>query len=119
MGGHTFGRHQSHLTDGLANTCTLIHLAAASLGLGSRWVTIHIEDRFKRILSIPDIMTVHSIIPVGYPDMEPKEGVRRPLNDIVHGNRYDMSKHLSNRQLPQYIRRLRGKTMSKYRDDVA
>ena len=33
QGAHTFGRDQSHLTDGLANTCTFMHLAAVSLGL--------------------------------------------------------------------------------------
>jgi hypothetical protein len=60
MGGHTFGRHQSHFTDGLAITCTLIHLAAAAMGLGTQWVTIHIEDGFKRILNIPDEMRIKS-----------------------------------------------------------
>src|SRR4051812_41633108 len=38
QGAMTFGREQTHLTDGLANTCTLMHLAAASLGLGTQWV---------------------------------------------------------------------------------
>jgi len=35
----TFGRHASHFTDGLANTCTHMQLAIASLGLGSHWGT--------------------------------------------------------------------------------
>lgn len=114
MGGHTMGRHQSHLTDGLANTCMLIHLAAAAMGLGTQWVTIHIEDRFKRVLSVPDVITFYSIIPVGYPDVPPKQGVRRPLAEIVHYNQYDRSKHMSHRQIADYIRELRGKTMPKY-----
>src|SRR3990167_9388273 len=42
QGAHTFGRDQSHLTDGLANTCTFMHLAAVSLGLATQWVTIHV-----------------------------------------------------------------------------
>jgi nitroreductase len=37
QGAHTFGRDQSHLTDGLANTCTFMHLAAVSLGLATQW----------------------------------------------------------------------------------
>ena len=115
MGGHSMGRHQSHLTDGLANTCTLIHLAAASLGLGTQWVTIHIEDRFKRILNVPDVMNFYTIIPVGYPDVPPKEGVRRPLEELMHHNRYDRSKHLSNREVLDYIRDLRGKTIPIYK----
>jgi nitroreductase len=114
MGGHTFGRHQSHLTDGLANSCTLMHLAAAALGLGSQWVTIQIEDGFKRLLHVPDVMILHSIIAVGYPDISPKKGVRRPLGEIVHHDRYDLSKHMSDRQILDYIRDLRTKTGPKY-----
>jgi nitroreductase len=114
MGGHTFGRHQSHLTDGLAITCILIHLAAAALGLGTQWVTLHIEDGFKRILNVPDVMTIYTIIPVGYPDVPPRKGVRRPLTDIVHHNRYDHSKYMSNRQVLEYIRKLRQETKPKY-----
>jgi hypothetical protein len=50
----------------------------------------------------------------GYPDVSPKEGVRRPLAEIVHANKYDRRKHMSNRQVVEYIYDLRGKTMSKY-----
>jgi len=115
MGGHTFGRHQSHLTDGLANTCTLMHLAAASLGLGSQWITIHIEEGFKRLLDVPDVMTLHSIIAVGYPDVPPREGVRRPLDEMVHHDRYEPAKYMSNEQIVENLRSLRGKTMRTYR----
>ena len=44
-GAHTFGRDQSHLTDGLANTCTFMHLAAVSLGLATQLVTIQSRSR--------------------------------------------------------------------------
>lgn len=114
MGGHTFGRHQSHFTDALANTCTLMHLAAASMGLGTQWITVHIEGGFKRILGVPDVMAVYTIIPVGYSDVPPKKGVRRPLRDIVHYDRYDQEKHMSNREIMEYVRTMRPKTMPKY-----
>lgn len=119
MGGHTFGRHQSHLTDGLANTCTLMHLAAAAMGLGSQWVTIQIEDGFKRLLNVPDVMTLHSIIAVGYPDVPPrKEGIRRPFTDLIHYNQYDHRKHMTNRQILEYISELRRKTKPKYAESL-
>ena len=97
MGAHTFGRDQSHLTDGLANACFLLHLAIASLGLTSEWVSIHIEEPHKRILGVPDLLEA-------LPDHSYRlsrrvrrgEGVRRPLDDIVHRERYDMSKYMSN-----------------------
>ena len=84
QGAHTFGRDQSHLTDGLANTSMMMHLAAAALGLGSQHVTIHIQEPFKRILGVPDLLTFSLIMPIGYPAVPPKEGVRRPLDDMVH-----------------------------------
>jgi len=114
MAGHTLGRHASHLTDGLANTCTLMHLAAASLGLGTQWLTTHIEDGFKRILKVPDYMSVYVLIPVGYPDVPARKGVRRPLADMVHYNQYDYSKHMSHRDIIEYIAKLRRTSKPKY-----
>jgi hypothetical protein len=115
QGAHTFGRDQSHLTDGLANTCTLMHLAAASLGLATQWVSIHIQEPFKKVLGVPDLMMLYLIIPVGYPAVEPSEGVRRPLEEIVHYDHYDESKFMSNERIIQFLYELRGKTLQTYR----
>jgi 5,6-dimethylbenzimidazole synthase len=115
QGAHTFGRDQSHLTDGLANTCTLMHLAAASLGLATQWVTIHIQEPFKRILEVPDLLMLYLIIPIGYPAVEPIRGVRRPVADLVHHDRYEPAKYMSNQRVIEYLYELRGKTLDKYR----
>jgi nitroreductase len=114
MGGHTMGRHQSHLTDALSNACMLMHMAAAALGLGSQWVTIHIDGSFKRLLGVPDVMTLYQIIPVGYPDGPHKKTTRRKLSEIVHYDHYDEKKHMTNKQIVEYVRTMREKTMSKY-----
>jgi nitroreductase len=117
QGALTFGRHQSHLTDALANAATLMHLAAASLGLGSQHVTIHIEEPFKRVLGVPDLVMIHHIIPVGWPAMDRRPGTRRPLEDVVHYDRYDMSKYMSNEQIIEFLRELRGLTRRGYHDE--
>ncbi len=114
MGAHTFGRDPSHLTDGLANASFLIHLAVASLGLTSEWVTIHIQEPFKRILGVPDLLTLYLIIPIGFPDVGPRTGVRRPLEEIVHRERYDMSKYMSNEDALRYLYQLREATVPKH-----
>ncbi len=116
QGAHTFGRGQSHLTDGLANASMMMHLAAASLGLGSQHTTIHIEDPFKRVLGVPDLLTFNLIMPVGYPDVPSKPGVRRPLEDMVHHDTYDMSKYMTNEQAVKYLYSLREKTVPVYRN---
>jgi nitroreductase len=113
--GHTFGRYQSHLTDGLANTCMIMHLAAASLGLGTQWNSVHVQEPFKRILGVPDLLMLYLIIPVGYPAVDPNVGVRRELREMVHRERYEMSKYMTNQKIVEYLHELRGKTISKYR----
>src|SRR5258708_23947180 len=95
QGAHTFGRDQAHLTDGLANASMLMHLAAAALGLGSQHVTIHIEEPFKRILGVPDLLRLVLIMPLGYPAVAPKGGVRRPLADVVRHERLHMSTYMA------------------------
>jgi nitroreductase len=114
MGAHTFGREQSHLSDSLANASFLIHLAVASLGLTSEWVSIHIEEPHKRILGVPDLLKLYLIIPIGYPDVPAHEGVRRPLEDFVHRERYDMAKYMSNEDVVKYLYSLREGTVSGY-----
>ena len=40
--------------------------------------------------------------------------MRRSIAEIVHSNKYDRSKHMSNRQIADDIYDLRGKAMAKY-----
>jgi hypothetical protein len=98
----------------LANASFLIHLAVASLGLTSEWVSIHIEEPHKRILAVPDLLKLYLIIPIGYADVPARAGVRRPLEDMVHRERYDMSKHMSNEEVVKYLYSLREATGSNY-----
>src|SRR5213594_1308108 len=111
QGAHTFGRDQSHLTDGLANASFLIHLTITSLGLTSEWMSIHIQEPYKHILSIPDLLMIYLIIPISHPDVPAREGVRRPLNETVHRERYDMSKYISNEDVIRYLYSLREATV--------
>src|SRR2546429_45415 len=113
------GRWAMSGADGLANTSMMMHLAAAALGLGSQHVTIHIQEPFKRILKVPDLLTFSLIMPIGYPAVPPKEGVRRPLEDMVHAERFDLSKYMSNREVIEYLYRLREKTVPVYSHSYA
>jgi 5,6-dimethylbenzimidazole synthase len=119
QGAHTFGRDQSHLTDGLANTAMLMHLAAGALGLGSQHVTIHIQEPFKRVLGVPDLLTFSLIMPIGYPAVPSKQGVRRPLEDMVHHDKFEMAKYMTNEQILHYLRGLREKTVPVYAHSYA
>jgi len=115
MGAFTMGRHASHLTDGLSNACMIMHLAARSLGLGSIWVTIHVEEEFKRILGVPDLVKVFTIIPIGYPHAEPSTGSRIPLEEKVHYEAYDMTKYRNTRQVLEDLANSRARAVQRYR----
>jgi nitroreductase len=112
---HTYGINQTHLTDALANAAMLMHLAGAALGLGSQHVTIQIEAPFKALLGVPDPLKLVLIMPFGYPEFAPYPGSRRSLDQMVHHERYDMSKFITNEGIIKYLYDLRGLTVPIYR----
>ncbi|HLC25845.1 MAG TPA: nitroreductase family protein [bacterium] len=115
QGAHTMGRGETHLTDSLANTSFAIHMAASALGLGAQWSTVHIQEPMKRILNVPDLLMLYLIIPIGYPAVEKRPGVRTDLAKLVHYETYDMNRYLTNQEAFKYLRDLRKETVPKFR----
>jgi len=113
-GASTPGRHQTHLTDALSNAGSYIHLAAASLGLATQWVSIHVQEPFKQLLDVPPMLTMHTIIPVGYPQQALSGIFRRQLKDIVHRETYERDKYMSTRDIVEYLHMLRAGTIRTY-----
>lgn len=70
-----------------------IHLAAASLGLGTVWYTVErpTEVKLKALLDVPDAFFIPSLTPLGYP-LQRRSSARRPLERIVHRERFDPAK---------------------------
>ncbi len=75
-----------------------IHLAAASLGLGSCWIQIRkrphdntksAEAYIQELLKIPPHLKVESVVAVGYPDEEKPPHTKADLQfDKIHYNAY-------------------------------
>lgn len=101
----------------MANATTMIHLAAASLGLGTQWVstTVNFEAGLKELLGVPHIYKIPQIVPLGYPDYTPHGVWRRKLGEMVHNEKYDMSKYRSDEDVISYIVALRKRMKSHYR----
>jgi nitroreductase len=53
-------------------------LMAHALGLGACWVGAFVEEEVRELLSLPDHVLPLAIIPIGYPDEEP----RAPPKDL-------------------------------------
>lgn len=63
-------------------------LAAAAEGLGTVHVAYFDSDKAGEILNIPSDRTVMELIPLGYPDDEPRPVQRKPLEDFLFKNTY-------------------------------
>ncbi|MDZ4247228.1 MAG: nitroreductase family protein, partial [Dehalococcoidia bacterium] len=100
----------------IANCTQYIHLAAAALGLGSQWASVNNswEPQIRRLLEIPDVISVHTIVPIGYPDYKVPPPYRRKLQEMVHYEKYDQSKYRTEEDIRDYIMELRRKTVQSY-----
>jgi len=93
----------------IANATQNLHLAAASLGLGSRTVSVShtMEQIIKPILNVPEIIDIHTIVAVGYSASVPSTPFRRSQEEFVHYGQYDRSKFRSGDDIIEFVRKLR------------
>lgn len=83
----------------LASAFLYMTLAATSLGLASKWLTALatplVQPLVKDLLGIPKEMEIYDMMMVGYPASKPRPRPVRTAEDIVHYERYDKGKFLS------------------------
>ena len=65
-----------------------IVLQAVELGLGTCWVRWFDDNKVKELLGIPKNIEIVALLPVGYPDEDPLQRPRFPLEKIVYEERY-------------------------------
>lgn len=63
-------------------------LAATALGYGTCWIGAFNENEVKRILQIPEKLTVIALLPIGFPDEAPPPKPRKPLKKIIFLEKY-------------------------------
>jgi len=63
-------------------------IVATSQGLGSCWVSAFDEDMLRRATSIPDEITPHGIVVLGYADEKPVDVIKKPLDKMVYFNNW-------------------------------
>ena len=100
----------------MGNATQLICLSAAALGLGAQWVSVNQgwERPVKTLLDVPDDLTIHTLIPVGYPAYDPSPPARRELEEMVHYEKYDLSKCRTDDDILEFLLRLRKSTRQAY-----
>ena len=99
---------ESHFITGLANATLLIHLAAASLGLASQYVSDanspYMETMLKVLLGIPEPLRIYHLVPVGYAKGPVAAPPRRGLDEILHHEKYDAAKFRDDESLTGFVR---------------
>jgi nitroreductase len=72
-----------------------ILLACRALGVGATLTTIHsfFEDSLKQRLGIPEKMEVAAMIPMGYPKGKFGPVSRRPVEEVIHWDRWGNQKN--------------------------
>jgi nitroreductase len=93
------------------------HLAAAALGYNVWWVTAigqqEAQDAMRPLLGIPDEISVLDIFLFGPPAAAPYKRWRRPPEEILHWDRYDMQHFMTQPELDEWIKTRRHRVMYK------
>ncbi len=77
------GGYWNSLAVDLAIAFDHLTLAAAAEGLGTCWIGSFLEEEVRRVLGIPEEVTVIALTPMGYHDVSPTEKTRKDLTEIV------------------------------------
>ncbi|MBI2874212.1 MAG: nitroreductase family protein [Firmicutes bacterium] len=100
-------KSESHLITGLAHFTLLIHLAAASMGLGSHWLSDcsspYYSVMLKSLLGIPEHLHIYEMAPIGYPIKEPTVKLRREVEEFLHWEGYDQGKARGEDELNEFL----------------
>jgi 5,6-dimethylbenzimidazole synthase len=87
---------ESHFISSLANATLQMMLMAECMGLGCQYISDVASPYFslmlKHQLDIPPELRVYHLIPFGYVSVAAGPNSRRPIEAMVHYDRYDRSK---------------------------
>lgn len=97
----------SHFFSSLANSLLQMMLMAESLGLSTQYVSDVSSPYFslmlKHMLGIPRDLRVYHLMPLGYSEEKPEASARRPLEAMVHWERYDPAKERSQADVERFV----------------
>ena len=103
-------KSESHFITGLANATLMIHLAATSRGLASRYASDanspDMETMLKVLLKVPEPLRVYHPEPIGYVRGNFVAPPRRTLEDVIHYETYVGSKYRNEQAIERFVRTL-------------
>ncbi len=98
---------ESHFFSSLANALLQMMLMAECMGLGTQYISDASSPYFslmlKHLLDIPRELKVYHLMPVGYVSVRAQPSSRRPLEEMVHRERYDRSRQRSAEDIERFV----------------
>jgi len=98
---------ESHFFSSLANALLQMMLMAESMGLATQYISDVSSPYFslmlKHLLDIPRELRVYHLMPVGYVSVKAQPSSRRPVEAMVHYDRYDRSKQRTAEDIERFI----------------
>ena len=78
----------------IANSVQQMMLAAASMNLGTVWVSVReeVEPELRELFKVPDELRLLWVMPIGHASNWPKAKPRRPIAAFTHYEVYDRKK---------------------------
>ena len=78
----------------IANSVQQMMLAAASMNLGTVWVSVReeVEPELRELFKVPDELRLLWVMPIGHASSWPKAKPRRPVSAFTHYEVYDRKK---------------------------
>ncbi|MEJ2718586.1 MAG: nitroreductase family protein [Deltaproteobacteria bacterium] len=64
-------------------------IEAVNQGLGTCWVGAMAPKDAHKVMNLPDELFVHDLVPIGYPDEDPKPRPRKSLDKLVFWEKYE------------------------------
>ncbi len=94
-------------TSTLAVAYEHMHLAAAALGLATRWVSAAggapTASAIQGVLGIPDELMLYDMMALGFSDFEPLPKKLRPLSEVLHYNACGSGEFRSQAEIEEYF----------------
>jgi len=100
-------RGHQHIVSSLATVVFTLHLAAAALDLATQWLSDFespwLSGMTKHLLGIPQHYVIYEAMPLGFPTYYPKPRYVKPLEELVHYDRYDAARDRTEDEIRDYV----------------
>jgi len=110
---------QSIYHSSLASAFLYMHLAVTTLGLASQWVSLvaspHNHCFLKNLLHIPGEMEIYDMIALGYPAYKARPKLMRPLDKMVHRDRFGEQDFRTDKEVRDFIKKNRAWVFANHR----